>query len=385
MPEKAVLPDLVLDLTSFQLIRAGRPVKLEKTPMEVLSLLVRRRGALVTRDEIVHAVWADGVHVDVDAGINTAIRKIRQVLDDDPASPHYLETVVGKGYRFVGDITVVDNGARPKPAVSAGEREPQRRERPSRETKIALVIGAALATLVLLAIAAAVRHDPTPTANPQSRVVLAVMPLQNLSANPAQDYFVDGLTDEILTQLGELNPNRLGVVKYGLSAAAQRSSVATSNPVQPPELQYLLEGSVRSQEGTARISVRLQRAADKTTVWAESFDRNEGDVLSLQSEIAERIGHELQIQVLGRANPKPVKTEVAEAYLRGRFEMSRPVVADAARNYFESAFALDPSYVPALAGLADFYRARAILKDEGSDEAWGRAEQYANQALSLDP
>src|SRR5437763_9622838 len=135
-PQKTVLQDFVLDLSGFQLTRAGRPVKLEKTPMEVLTLLVRRRGALVTRDEIVHAVWADGVHVDVDAGINTAIRKIRQVLDDDPASPHYLETVVGKGYRFVGDITVVDNGARPKPDVSAGEREPKRRERPNREIKI---------------------------------------------------------------------------------------------------------------------------------------------------------------------------------------------------------------------------------------------------------
>src|SRR5205807_1843233 len=122
----------------------------------------------------------------------------------------------------------------------------------------------------------------------------------------------------------------------------------------PLGLQYWLEGSVRRQEGMARISVRLLRA-DKTTVWTESFDRNTGDALLLQSEIAQRIGHQFQIQVLGRGNPKPVKPEVAEAYLRGRFEMSRPELSEAARAYFESALASDPSYAPALAGLADFY------------------------------
>src|SRR5271169_3764233 len=107
-PENAVAQDLVLDLASFELIRGGKRVKLEKTPMELLTLLVRKRGALVSREEIVHAVWG-AVHIDVDAGINTAIRKIRHALDDDSASPRYLETVVGKGYRFVGAITVVNN------------------------------------------------------------------------------------------------------------------------------------------------------------------------------------------------------------------------------------------------------------------------------------
>src|SRR5947209_19990924 len=100
--EKPVAQDVVLDLTSFQLIRAGQRVKLEKTPMELLALLARRRGALVTRDEIVRAIRGDAIHVDVEAGVNTAIRKIRQALEDDPSSPRYLETVVGKGYRIIG-------------------------------------------------------------------------------------------------------------------------------------------------------------------------------------------------------------------------------------------------------------------------------------------
>ena len=378
MPEKAVLPDLVLDLTSFQLVRAGRPIKLEKTPMEVLTVLVRKRGALVSRDEIVHAIWGDAVHVDVDAGINTAIRKIRHALDDDSASPRYLETVVGKGYRFIGEITVINGDvstAPSSPAKSAGH---------SREVKAALVVGAGLAAVLLLAIAAAVHRDNSAVVAPQGRVVIAVVPLQNLSQNPGQDYFTDGLTDEILTQLGQLNPQQLGVLKYGSPATAANGKPAITDAGLPSNLQYWLEGSVRRQGEEARISVRLLRA-DKTTVWTESFDRSAGDMLSLQSEIAQRIGHELQIQVLGRANPKPVKPEVVEAYLRGRFELSRHQAADAARSYFEAAIALDPFYAPAFTGLADFYRSRAMLDDEGAEEAWRLAEQYSTQALSLDP
>src|SRR3954470_10112102 len=152
--QKAVLQDFVLDLSSFQLVRGGRPVKLEKTPMELLTLLVRRRGALVSRDEIVHTIWADGVHVDVDSGINTAIRKIRQALDDDPASPRYLETVVGKGYRFVGDITVLNKDVAAVPAATA-HRAPSRKE-----VRIAVLVGAGLTAILLLAIAAVHRNNP---------------------------------------------------------------------------------------------------------------------------------------------------------------------------------------------------------------------------------
>src|SRR5437868_1011546 len=381
MPEKAVLPDLVLDLTSFQLIRAGRPVKLEKTPMEVLSLLVSRRGALVTREEIVHTIWGDAVHVDVDAGINTAIRKIRQALDDHSDSPLYLETVVGKGYRFIGPITIIDGHVPAAPLASSAERMWR-----SKGIKAAVLLGAALATVFLLAIAA-VHRDQGGASKDQARLVIAVVPLQNLSEKPGQDYFVDGLTDEILTQLGQLNPARLGVVKYGPSASVQQAKPVSAGLGKPSgaQTQYSLEGSVRRQGEQARISIRLSRTTDQATIWTESFDRNVGDALSLQSEIAQRIGNELQVQVLGRNSPRPARAEVVEAYLRGRFEMSRHTAPDAARVYFERATALDASYAPAYAGLADFYRSRAVGDDEGSEQAWVLAERYGTQALALDP
>jgi TolB-like protein/DNA-binding winged helix-turn-helix (wHTH) protein len=384
-PEKAVPQDLVLDLTSFQLIRAGQPVKLEKTPMELLALLVRRRGVLVTREEIVHAIWGDAVHIDVDAGINTAIRKVRHALDDNSASPRYLETVVGKGYRFIGNITVAENNNDVLPAQPSSA--PYGRS--GRWIRVA-VAAAGLAAVLLLTMFA-IRRDPPPVSgNSQGRLVIAVTPLQNLSEDPGQGYFADGLTDEILTQLGQLNPERLGVVRYRSSPTKHPTMSTTSDLDQRSGSQYLLEGSVRRHLEQARISIRLVRVADEMTIWTDSFDRQVGDVLSLQSEIAQRIGRELQIQVLGRANRKSAKPEVVEAYLRGRFEMSHryelrpPGRSDAARAFFERAVALDPSYAPAYAGLADFYRQRAVRDDEGAEQAWRLAEQCATQAWSLD-
>jgi len=380
-PERAVAQDLVLDLTSFQLIRAGLRVKLEKTPMELLTLLVRRRGALVTREEIVHTIWGDAVHIDVDAGINTAIRKVRHALDDNSASPRYLETAVGKGYRFIGDITVVENSD-----AIAG----QGPSAPRSWVRVALA-AVGLVAVLMFGISAIRRDPPAVSGNSQSRLVIAVTPLQNLSQDPGQDYFVDGLTDEILTQLGQLNPDRLGVVKYRSSTTKPPTMSTTADLDQRSGSQYWLEGSVRRHLQQVRISIRLVRVADETTIWTHSFDRQVGDVLSLQSEIAQRIGRELQIKVLGRADRKPARPEVVEAHLRGQFEMSRRYEMgrryppDAARAFYEHAIALDPSYAPALAGLADFYRARAVGDDEGAEQAWRLAGQYAAEALSLDP
>lgn len=381
--EKAVPQDLVLDLNSFQLIRAGQPMKLENSPMELLILLVRRRGALVTREEIIRTIWGDAVHVDVDAGINTAIRKIRLALEDDAASPRFLETVVGKGYRFVGPIAIIDDALTDDAPVAPAASPP--RAVPRSKIRVALV-AAGLAAILLFVWFANHRAMRLSSANGQRRLLIAVAPLENLSGNPEQDFFVQGLTEEVVTQLGQLNPERIGVARYKSSALKQQAGSMNPNFSQRSGLQYLVEGSVRRQDEQVRISVRLVRVADETTVWTESFDRNVGDVLSLQSEIAQRIGRQLQIQVLGRANRKPVAPAVVEAYFRGRFEMQRHIVPvpDAARAQFERAIALDSSYAPAYAGLADFYRSRAVGESEDAEQAWPLAEQYATQALALD-
>jgi TolB-like protein/tetratricopeptide (TPR) repeat protein len=229
------------------------------------------------------------------------------------------------------------------------------------------------------------RNSPPPA---KQKLMLAVLPFQNLTGDAGQDYFSDGLTEEMVTQVGNLDPQHLGVI-------ARTSVMYYKNRPQPLQevgrdlgVQYVLEGSVRREAEQARISVRLVRVADGATLWTDSFDRHVGAVLSLQSEIAQRVGSALQVQVLSGLHPKPAnfptKPEVVEAYLRGRFELNRAEIPDAARAYFERTITLDPSYAPAYAGLADFYRSRAVLNDEGSAEAWRLAEQNATRALSLD-
>jgi TolB-like protein/tetratricopeptide (TPR) repeat protein len=259
------------------------------------------------------------------------------------------------------------------------------RGRPNRRIRAALV-AAGLATVLLFALSAVQRAIRTASGDRQSRLIIAVVPLENLSGDPGQDFFVQGLTEEVVTQLGQLNPERIGVVRYGTSTVVRQTGTILPGLHQQSGLQYLLEGSVRRQGEQARISIRLLRVADETTVWTESFDRNVGDVLALQSEIASSIGRELQVRVLARADRKPVGPAVVESYFRGRFELARHIlpVPDTARAHFQRAIELDPSYAPAYAGLSDFYRSRAVGDDEGAEEAWRLAEQYATEALSLD-
>jgi TolB-like protein len=251
---------------------------------------------------------------------------------------------------------------------------------------IAALLAGGLAIVLILAWSAIHRTTRASSTDNQSRLVIAVVPLENLSGDSGQDFFVNGLTEEVITQLGQLNPERIGVVRYGSPASARQAGAVIPDLRKQPGLQYLLEGSVRRQYEQARISIRLLRVTDETTVWTESFDRNVGDVLSLQSEIAGRIGRELQVRVLTRAPRKPVEPAVIESYFKGRFELARHTlpVPDAARADFQRAIELDPSYAPAYAGLADFYGSSAVGNDEGSEQAWRLAEKYATQALSLD-
>ncbi|WP_035358084.1 winged helix-turn-helix domain-containing tetratricopeptide repeat protein [Edaphobacter aggregans] len=363
------------DAQTSELRRSGVLIKLREQSSRILLYLLEHAGQAVTREELRQYLWPSDTFVDFDHSLNTAVMKLRDVLGDSADKPLYIETLPKKGYRFVAPVSFVQTTSAP-------------REQPDNKRGKPALVAAGLAAVLLVTVFAIHRATRPPSGKNQSHAIIAVAPLQNLSGDPGQDYFVNGLTDEILTQLGQLNPERLGVVRYISSATMRQGMFAITDFGQGSDLQYLLEGSVRHYADQTRISMRLVRMADGRTLWTDSFDRQVGDVLSVQSEIAQRIGRELQIQVLGRANRKSAKPEVVEAYLRGRFEMSRsyelhpPSPPDAARTFFERATMLDPSYAPAHAGLAEFYCHRAV--QGGDEEAWRMAEQHATQALSLD-
>jgi TolB-like protein/DNA-binding winged helix-turn-helix (wHTH) protein/tetratricopeptide (TPR) repeat protein len=365
------------DAQSGDLRRSGVLIKLRDQPSRILLYLLEHAGQLVTREELRQHLLPSDTFVDFDHSLNTAVMKLRDALGDSADKPLYIETLPKKGYRFVAPASYARTASAPH-------------EQPVNGRKAAVLAAVGLPVVLLLTVFAMHRDTPPISVETQSHLIIAVAPLQNLSEDPGQEYFVEGLTDEILTQLGQLNPERLGVVRYRPSATMRPSISAIADLGQRSDIHYLLEGSIRHYLDQTRISLRLVRMADGTTLWTDSFDRQVGDVLSVQSEIAQRVGRELQIQVLERSNRKSAKPEVVEAYLRGRFEMSRRyefsahAPSDAARTFFERATMLDPSYAPAHAGLADFYRQRAVRDDEGAEEAWRLAEQHAMQALSLD-
>ena len=374
-----------------RLRRAGSELKLQRVPLEALALLIEQRGQIVSRDQLAERIWGKGVSLDADNSLNVAIRKLRHALGDNPEQPKFIQTITGQGYRLIAPVidSVVEDDLETtlEQQPVAAETKPLAPEPVIVNAKVRrwpLWAGGALFVLIMAgwlywALVHKGLRQPT-----TERFMVAVLPFQNLTGDGGQDYFTDGLTEEMITQVGNLDPLHLGVIG--------RTSVMYYKDHQQPlrqlghdlGVQYVLEGSVRRDQAEARISVRLLRVADGATLWTDSFDRSIGDVLSLQSEIAQQAGGKLMIQVLGRAHRMPTKPELVEAYLRGRFELNRLDNREAAPGYFERAIALDPSYAPAYAGLADFYCFRAAQDDEGSEQAWRLAEQNAMKAISLD-
>ncbi len=363
------------------LSRAGRAVKLQRIPLEVLAVLIEQRGQIVSRDQLAERIWGKGVFLDADNSLNIAIRKLRQALGDNPEEPHFIQTITGHGYRLIAAVVETeqpDHQLVPAKAESLAPALPKPPLRP----RSALI--AALLVLLITAGWLYWTHIRNLRQPPNGKMMLAVLPFENLTGDAGQDYFSDGVTEEMITQVSNLDPQQLGAI-------ARTSVMHYKNRQQPLQqvghdlgVQYVLEGSVRRDHEHARISVRLVRVADGATLWTDSFDRPIGDVLSAQSEVAQRIGSELRIQFLDHTRRKAATPEVVEAYLRGRFELNRLDTREAAPAYFERAITLDPSYTPAYAGLADFYCFRAVRHDEGSERAWQLAEQYASKAMSLD-
>jgi len=382
-----------LDIRAGQLRKRGMRLSMQGLPVQLLAHLLQHAGQVVTREELRAQLWPADTFVDFDHSLHNAIARLREALGDSADSPKFIETLPRKGYRFIGHVE--DS----RPAGKDGEEKTGNRNgavaasrwpwdeviSPARRQWV-LLLAAGVAAVLLISGYLVHQASERRQRNDSRRVVIGVVSLKNLNGDPGQDYFVSGLTEEVVTQLGQLNPDRIGVVRYNTQTAAGQEKLAIRELAEKSGMEYLLEGSVRRQDAQVRISLQLVRVADQSTVWTESFDRNVSDVLALQSEIAQRIGHELEIRVLGHSSPKSANPEAIESYLRGRFELSRnySAVPDAARVNFERAVALDSSYAPAYAGLADFYRSRAVEKDADSDQAWSLAGEYADKALALD-
>ena len=255
--------DFELDVAGFELRRAGRPIKLEKQPLELLILLVEKQGKLVSQDEIAGKLWGKDVFVDTEQSVHSAIRKIRQALDDDPRAPQFVQTVVGKGYRFIGPIEVQKSaGAQPPPAQS---------RKAALRLAVAVAISLALGLLVWRGLATLRPHRSTALGAASIRSI-AVLPFTNLSGDPNQEYFADGMTEELVTEMGKLGALRV------ISHTSVNRFKATKTPLQEiaRELQVdaVLEGTVAREGNRVRVTANLIQAFPERHLWAERYDRD---------------------------------------------------------------------------------------------------------------
>jgi TolB-like protein/DNA-binding winged helix-turn-helix (wHTH) protein/Flp pilus assembly protein TadD len=405
--------DFVLDVAAYELRRNGHRVRLERQPMDLLILLVGRRGQLVSRSEIVDALWAKDVFVDVENGVNTAIRKLRQALRDAPDTPTFIETVPGKGYRFIAAVEALPDAA-PSPlppaappsvvvgvqtlaavaetaanAASVAVPGPAVGGRVAgRRASARLVLGA----LTMAALAGALLWAWKRPAESGTRVTIAVLPFDNLNGDPETDYLASGLTEDTIVSLGRIDPERVSVIGRTSMIAYRGTTKSLAEIGRELGADYLVESSLRAESSLLRITARLIRVRDQVQIWSDSFDRSPTGILGLQQEISSAIAD----QVRTRLSPDRQRalarrhTQNAEAYdffLRGRHVLNQrtPEAMQRAIESFERATVADPTYSLAWANLAMAYGQSPINSDVDPRRVSGRVREAAVRAVAANP
>jgi TolB-like protein/DNA-binding winged helix-turn-helix (wHTH) protein/lipoprotein NlpI len=393
--------DFELDPHWQKLRRAGRTLKLERIPTEILLLLVEKNGELVTRDEIISRVWGDSVFLDTDNSINGAIRKIRQVLKDEPENPRFIETVTGRGYRFIAAI-VQPPPPDPEPvpvddtAASAASPDAAVASPPSHKAAPWRLIGIFVVVIAGLGAYLYVLRSHKQVQEPPVRSMLAVLPFENFTGDSSEDYFSDGLTEEMIGQLGNLDPAHLGVIARTSVMHYKHSQESIPAIGRDLGVQYVIEGSVRRDAKRVRITAQLIEVKDQTHLWARQYDRDLGNLLELQEEIAREVTNEIEFSLSGRRPIEPAQAaapvrgansyETYDLYLKGRYFWNKRT-ADGFRqaaDYFQQAIDKDPNFARAHAGLADTFALMSTWYIGPQNELMPKARARALRALELD-
>ncbi len=330
---------VVFDPETGELRGKGITSRLPPQPARVLALLASRPGEIVTREELRRLLWGAETFVDFEQGLNFCIRRIRAALGDEAERPAYVETLPRRGYRLIAPV-----------------------------------------------------EEVAATGVPPGRAMLVVLPFENLGGDPDQEYFSDGLTEELIAQLGRLDPLRLGVIARTSAMAYKRTRKSVDEIGRELGVHYVLEGSVRSAGGRIRIAAQLVQVRDQTHLWAEAYERHLADLLAVQAELACAVAREIGVilapPVSDARRRGAIDPTTYQAYLRGRYCWNKRTTESTRRaiGYFEDAIRIDPECARAHAGLADCY---ALLGDVGvvavrPREAFAKAERAVGRALEID-
>jgi TolB-like protein/DNA-binding winged helix-turn-helix (wHTH) protein/Flp pilus assembly protein TadD len=371
-----------------ELRKGGIRVRLEGQPLAILKILLERPGELVAREQLQKKLWPADTFVDFEHSLNAAVKRLRAALNDSADHPLYIETLARRGYRFIAPVDAADSGSENPAPVAIPPAEQVARNADQRR----LWPQAAVALLVVVAVAVwswrEWRHRVAP---PAGRVIhsLAVLPLQNLSGDPSQDYFADGLTEELIGMLSKI---------HGLRVISRTSAMHFKNTqLSVPEIAKMLgvdaivEGSIVREGRQVRVHAQLIRAATDEHIWAEEYQRQYGSLLEVEEEVSRSIADQIEVSLTPEdgahlASTHPVDPEAHENYLKGRYYFNQRTESALNKSIssFQQAIAKDPGYALAYSGLADAYAMLGFRGGFPSKDALLRAKTAARKAIELD-
>ena len=378
-----------LDVRTGELRKHGVRLRLQGQPLQVLAALLKRPGDVVTREELRSLIWSADTFVDFDHSLHNAIARLREVLGDSAETPRYIETLPRRGYRFIAPVDAGD-----LPALSGASDSAPPADLPGhlRLTKShALLLATVFAVIVISIAVWLARTSGTPTSAAPRLNSIAVLPLDNLSGDPSEEFFADGMTDQLITDLAKVGSlrviSRTSVMRYkgtrkSLPEIARELDVAA-----------VVEGSVIRSGQRVRVTAQLIQAPTDQHLWAETYDRDLGDILKLQGEVADAIAGQVRAQLtptqqalIRRAHA--VNPDAYDAYLKGRIyfvnEFTKADSLKKAQHLFEEAIQKDPNFALAYAGLADSYVYLAFAGALQKDQAYQSAKEALAKALELD-
>ena len=368
-----------VDLKAGEVCKAGVKQKLAPQPFQVLQALLERPKEVVTREELRQRLWPSNTFVDYDLALKKAVNRVREVLGDFAESPRFIETIPRHGYRFLVDVEAVESSLA-RPVVK-------------RQNRWRLAVGLAIvasAALLLGLNAAKLRTRIFAKSRPPEIRSIAVLPLQNLSNDPGQDYFSDGITDALTTDLAQIGSLRV----ISRTSAMQFKGAKETLPQIGRDLRVdaIVEGTVSRAEGRVRITAQLIEARSDHHLWARSYERDLKDVLALQDEVARDIAEEIRIKLTPQertllTEAHAVDPEAHDEYLKGRFWWSKRTAEGEWKglDYFQKAIAKAPNYALGYAGVADSFLVLGAHGRLDPKEAFPKGKEAALRALQLDP
>jgi len=319
-----------VDQRSGELRRQGVKVKLQEQPFLLLQMLLEHPGEIVTREELQKRIWPSDTFVDFEQGLNNAAKRLREALSDSADTPSFIETIPRRGYRFIASINT----------------------------------------------------------GPRQMESLIVLPLENLSGDPEQEYFADGLSEALINNLAKIAA--LQVISRTTAMRYKKTEKTLPQIARELNVDAIIEGTVLRSGERVRISVQLIDAHRDTHLWAQNYDRDLRDILALHAEVAQAVAREVQVKLTPHdyanfAHAHPVNPEAYEAYLKGRYSWcQRPVRLQEAIQNFQKAIAEEPSYSPPYSGLADCLSALGAFALVPVSEGFMKAKELALKALEID-